>query len=243
MAALSPSASRPFHGSTFHSDRGSESPLMHEYHQFYANDLPEVALQDIYPYGTSVKNQRIESWWKLMTKGKMGKRKSYFRRLQGRASPETVESTVLVSPQWLSHPPSSLAPYGDSLTPRYLSHPPFIKSSDASRTPLPLPPYFIYAVPYPSLVRGGGLHVKSQGQFCTDCGQTATPSITMPGEPFSSYKPVCRSGILWCYRGGGDLIRCFDDVGGAALRIGNGSPRRYHWHARRDAVFAIQSPL
>ena len=53
-------------------------------------------------------------------------------------------------------------------------------------------------------------------------------SITTPGEPFSSYKLVCESGIWWSYRGGEDLIRCFDDIGGAALRIGNGSPRRYH---------------
>jgi len=67
------------------SDRGSETPMMAEYHLFLWKTLyPEVTLRDIYRYGTSVKNQRIESWWNMMTKGQTGKWKLYFRRLQGR---------------------------------------------------------------------------------------------------------------------------------------------------------------
>ena len=67
------------------SDRGSETPMMAEYHLFLWKTLnPEVMLREIYRYGTSVKNQHIESWWNMMTKGQMGKSKLYFRRLQGR---------------------------------------------------------------------------------------------------------------------------------------------------------------
>ena len=67
------------------SDRGSETPMMRECHLFlWRTIFPEVTLRDVYRYGTSVKNQRIESWWNIMTKGQTGKWKSYFRHLQGR---------------------------------------------------------------------------------------------------------------------------------------------------------------
>jgi len=44
--------------------------MMAEYHLFLWKILyPEVTLRDIYRYSTSVKNQRNESWWNMMTKG------------------------------------------------------------------------------------------------------------------------------------------------------------------------------
>jgi len=56
------------------SDRGSETSMIREYHLFLWKTLfPEITLREVYRYGTLVKNQRIESWWNMMTKGQTGK--------------------------------------------------------------------------------------------------------------------------------------------------------------------------
>lgn len=51
------------------SDRGTETPMMANAHwQMHLALNPNVSFTDVYWYGTSTLNQRIESWWRHMSK-------------------------------------------------------------------------------------------------------------------------------------------------------------------------------
>jgi hypothetical protein len=50
------------------SDRGVETPLLADCHLALSRvEDPDVKLDDIYLFGTSTKNQRIEAWWEDFT--------------------------------------------------------------------------------------------------------------------------------------------------------------------------------
>jgi hypothetical protein len=56
------------------SDRGGETVLLAEaHHAFRRSYDPDISLEDCYFYGSSVFNQRIESWWGQMSKGQLWK--------------------------------------------------------------------------------------------------------------------------------------------------------------------------
>jgi len=52
------------------SDRGTETHMMANAHcQLHQTINPDAVWSDHYWYGTSTANQRIESWWRHMSKG------------------------------------------------------------------------------------------------------------------------------------------------------------------------------
>jgi len=54
---------------TIHSDRGTETHMMANAHcQLHQELNPDTTWSDHYWYGTSTANQRIESWWRHMSK-------------------------------------------------------------------------------------------------------------------------------------------------------------------------------
>jgi hypothetical protein len=54
---------------TIRSDRGSETHMMANAHmQMHLALDPEKDLNSVFWYGTSTANQRIESWWRQMSK-------------------------------------------------------------------------------------------------------------------------------------------------------------------------------
>jgi hypothetical protein len=56
------------------SDRGAETVLLAEaHHAFRRSYDPDIPLKDCYFYGSSVFNQRIETWWGQMSKGQLFK--------------------------------------------------------------------------------------------------------------------------------------------------------------------------
>ena len=53
-----------YHPRIIRTDRGKETVLMSELHfKLARTSEPDIRLEDCYVYGTSKKNQRIESWW------------------------------------------------------------------------------------------------------------------------------------------------------------------------------------
>jgi hypothetical protein len=65
------------------SNKGSETDLIAECHitfqRFNKLDLP---FYKMYSFGTSMKNQRIESWWNLLTTGQTEQWKKLFENLK-----------------------------------------------------------------------------------------------------------------------------------------------------------------
>jgi hypothetical protein len=56
------------------SDRGAETVLLAEaHHRLRRSYDPDILLENIYFYGSSVFNQRIETWWGQMSKGQLFK--------------------------------------------------------------------------------------------------------------------------------------------------------------------------
>lgn len=54
---------------TIRSDRGVETPMMANAHiQLHAALNPSIDPSQVYWYGTSTLNQKIESWWRQMSK-------------------------------------------------------------------------------------------------------------------------------------------------------------------------------
>ena len=52
------------------SDRGVETVLLADAHfQLQQATQSELEIKDCYMYGTSTANQRIESWWNMLSKG------------------------------------------------------------------------------------------------------------------------------------------------------------------------------
>lgn len=50
------------------SDRGIETTMLADCHfELRRKDEPDIEFKDVYYYGTSVKNQRIEAWWEQLT--------------------------------------------------------------------------------------------------------------------------------------------------------------------------------
>ena len=54
------------------SDRGTETPILAEVHYaIHRMTAPDVPFSDCYYFGTSVHNQRIESWWSQLQKSQL----------------------------------------------------------------------------------------------------------------------------------------------------------------------------
>ena len=64
------------------SDHGTETVLIANAHwQLHQANRPNIPFKDIYFYGTSTLNQRIESWWQRLSRGQTKKWRNFFHTL------------------------------------------------------------------------------------------------------------------------------------------------------------------
>ncbi|KAH8146899.1 uncharacterized protein LAJ45_08978 [Morchella importuna] len=64
-------------------DRGTETMLLAEsFWELHKDHNPDITFPEVFWYGTSTRNVRIESWWGQLTKGATADWKKYFRTLQ-----------------------------------------------------------------------------------------------------------------------------------------------------------------